>query len=132
MRKIGGGRIINIGSTGSLGAEPGFGAYTAMKHGLVGLTKTLAAEFGVDGILCNTVCPGYIATDMHTAANVRLAAESGASLDEIKTQRYANVALRDAGLPNDVANAVAYLAGPQANYVTGINLPVTGGVPVGI
>lgn len=132
MRKIGGGRIINIGSTGSLGAEPGFGAYTAMKHGLVGLTKTLAAEFGVDGILCNTVCPGYIATDMHTAANVRLAAESGTSLDEIKTQRYANVALRDAGLPNDVANAVAYLAGPQANYVTGINLPVTGGVPVGI
>lgn len=132
MRKIGGGRIINIGSTGSLGAEPGFGAYTAMKHGLVGLTKTLAAEFGVDGILCNTVCPGYIATDMHTAANVRLAAESGASLDEIKTQRYANVALRDAGLPKDVANAVAYLAGPQANYVTGINLPVTGGVPVGI
>lgn len=132
MRKTGGGRIINIGSTGSLGAEPGFGAYTAMKHGLVGLTKTLAAEFGVDGILCNTVCPGYIATDMHTAANVRLAAESGTSLDEIKTQRYANVALRDAGLPKDVANAVAYLAGPQANYVTGINLPVTGGVPVGI
>ncbi|MGR3758585.1 SDR family NAD(P)-dependent oxidoreductase [Roseobacteraceae bacterium NS-SX3] len=132
MRKIGGGRIINIGSTGSLGAEPGFGAYTAMKHGLVGFTKTLAAEFGVDGILCNTVCPGYIATDMHTAANFRLAAERGISLDEIKARRYANVALRDAGLPNDVANAVAYLAGPQANYVTGINLPVTGGVPVGI
>ncbi|KIC09966.1 hypothetical protein RA19_12390 [Leisingera sp. ANG-M1] len=132
MQKIGGGRIINIGSTGSLGAEPGFGAYTAMKHGLVGFSKTLAAEFGIDGILCNTVCPGYIATDMHAAANFRLAAESGVSLDEIKAQRYANVALRDAGLPNDVANAVAYLAGPQANYVTGINLPVTGGVPVGI
>lgn len=132
MRKIGGGRIINIGSTGSLGAEPGFGAYTAMKHGLVGFSKTLAAEFGIDGILCNTVCPGYIATDMHAAANFRLAAESGVSLDKVKAQRYANVALRDAGLPHDVANAVAYLAGPQANYVTGINLPVTGGVPVGI
>lgn len=132
MQKTGGGRIINIGSTGSLGAEPGFGAYTAMKHGLVGFSKTLAAEFGVDGILCNTVCPGYIATDMHTAANLRLAAEQGASLGEIRAQRYANVALRDAGLPSDVANAVAYLAGPQANYVTGINLPVTGGVPVGI
>jgi 3-oxoacyl-[acyl-carrier protein] reductase len=132
MRKIGGGRIINIGSTGSLGAEPGFGAYTAMKHGLAGFSKTLAAEFGIDGILCNTVCPGYIATDMHMAANVRLAAESGISLDEIKAKRYANVALRNAGLPTDVANAVAYLAGPQANYVTGINLPVTGGVPAGI
>ncbi len=132
MLKTGGGRIINIGSTGSLGAEPGFGAYTTMKHGLVGLTKTLAAEFGPDGILCNTVCPGFIATDMHTAANARLAQERGVSVAEIKQQRYANVALRNAGLPKDVANAVAYLAGPEANYVTGINLPVTGGVPVGI
>lgn len=132
MRKIGGGRIINIGSTGSLGAEPGFGAYTTMKHGLVGFSKTLAAEFGPDGILCNTVCPGYIATDMHTAANARLANERGISVAEMKKERYANVALRDAGLPEDVANAVAYLAGPQANYVTGMNLPVTGGVPFGI
>lgn len=132
MQKQGGGRIINIGSTGSLGAEPGFGAYTAMKHGLVGLTKTLAAEFGPDGIRCNTVCPGYIATDMHNAANVRLAGENGISIAQMKQQRYAHVALRDAGLPRDVANAVAYLAGPQANYVTGINLPVTGGVPFGI
>lgn len=132
MCKLGGGRIINIGSTGSLGAEPGFGAYTAMKHGLVGLSKTIAAEFGPNGILCNTVCPGYIATDMHTAANARLAQENNLSISEIKQKRYANVALRDAGLPQDVANAVAYLAGPQANYVTGINLPVTGGVPYGI
>lgn len=132
MRKLGGGRIINIGSTGSLGAEPGFGAYTAMKHGLVGLMKTLAAEFGPDGILCNTVCPGFIATDMHEAANTRLSQEQGKSVAEIKQSRYSNVALRDAGLPEDVANAVAYLAGPDAQYVTGINLPVTGGVPFGI
>lgn len=132
MREIGGGRILNIGSTGSLGAEPGFGAYTTMKHGLVGFSKTLAAEFGPDGILCNTVCPGYIATDMHTAANIRSAAERGTSVEQMKKERYANVALGDAGLPEDVANAVAYLAGPQASYVTGMNLPVAGGVPFGI
>lgn len=132
MQRAGSGRIINIGSTGSLGAEAGFGAYTAMKHGLVGLTKTLAAEFGADGILCNTVCPGYIATDMHEAANHRLAAEQGIPLDEIKRQRYANVALQTAGRPEDVAAAVSWLAGPGGAYVTGINLPVTGGVPPGI
>lgn len=132
MQARGSGRIINIGSTGSLGAEAGFGAYTAMKHGLIGLTKTLAAEFGPDGILCNAVCPGYIATDMHMAANERLAREEGTSVEAVKTGRYASVALRDAGLPADVANAVAYLAGPQANYVTGISLPVAGGVPFGI
>ena len=132
MRAVGGGRIINIGSTGSLGAEPGFGAYTAMKHGLIGLSKTLAAEFGVDGIRCNTVCPGYIATDMHMASNERLAMEAGVTVGEIKAQRYASVALRNAGSPRDVANAVAYLAGPQGDYVTGTNLPVAGGVPAGI
>ena len=132
MQARGGGRIINIGSTGSLGAEPGFGAYTAMKHALVGLTKTLAAEFGPDGILCNTVCPGYIATDMHEAANARLAEESGKSIAETRKRRYANVALRSAGLPEDVAEAVAYLAGPAGRYVTGISLPVAGGVPMGI
>lgn len=132
MRKVGGGSIINIGSTGSLGAEAGFGAYTAMKHGLIGLTKTIAAEFGVDNIRCNAVCPGYIMTDMHAAANERLAAENGISVTEMMQRRYAHVALRHAGNPDDVAEAVAYLAGSKAAYVTGVALPVAGGVPFGI
>jgi 3-oxoacyl-[acyl-carrier protein] reductase len=132
MRRNGGGAIINIGSTASLGAEPGFGAYTAMKHGLIGLTKTIAAEFGPEGIRCNAVCPGYIATDMHEAANHRLADEAAIPVAEMKARRYRGVALRSAGEPEDVADAVAYLAGPQARYVTGAVLPVTGGVPPGI
>lgn len=132
MRRRGGGRIVNIGSTSSLGAHAGFGAYTVMKHATIGLTKTVAAEFGPEGILCNAVCPGFIATDMHMAANQRLAAEAGLTVDEMKTRRYASVALRDAGLPRDVANAVAYLAGPQAGYVTGTALTVAGGVPLGL
>jgi 3-oxoacyl-[acyl-carrier protein] reductase len=132
MRALGCGSIINIGSTGSLGAEAGFGAYTAMKHALIGMTKTVAAEFGVDGIRCNAVCPGYIMTDMHAAANKRLAAENDMTVSEMMTQRYAKVALRSAGEPSDVADAVAYLVGPQSAYVTGIALPVAGGVPFGI
>lgn len=132
METRGGGSIINIGSTGSLGAEPGFGAYTAMKHGLIGLTKTVAAEFGPIGVRCNAVCPGYILTDMHDAANHRLAAENAIPVAEMMARRYANVALRSVGQPQDVADAVAYLAGPQARYVTGVALPVAGGVPAGI
>jgi NAD(P)-dependent dehydrogenase (short-subunit alcohol dehydrogenase family) len=132
MRTAGGGRIINIGSTGSLGGEPGFGAYTTMKHGLIGLTKTIAAEFGEDGILCNAVCPGYINTDMHAATNARLAQYNGQSIEDMKQQRYAHVAVRRAGEPEEVAAAVAYLASPAAAYVTGITLPVSGGVPFGI
>jgi len=132
LTRRGGGVIVNIGSTGSLGAEPGFGAYTAMKHGLIGLTKTVAAEFGVDNIRCNAVCPGYIETDMHMAANARLAAQGGVSLEQIKARRYAPVALRRAGRPGEVAEAVLYLCGPGGAYVTGISLPVAGGVPFGI
>ena len=126
------GSIINIGSTGSLGAEAGFGAYTTMKHGLIGMTKTIAAEFGKDGIRCNAVCPGYIMTDMHAQANKRLAEENDISVEEMMNRRYQNVALRNAGDPKDVADAVVYLAGPRSAYITGVALPVAGGVPFGI
>lgn len=132
MQKNGWGRIINIGSISSLAAREGFGAYTASKHGLLGMTKTLAAEFGKDGILCNLVAPGYIATDMHTAANERIAAARGVDVDQIKSERYDAVAVRDAGQPDDVANTVAFLAGPGSAYITGVALPVTGGLPMGI
>lgn len=132
MRTVGGGSIVNIGSTGSLGAEAGFGAYTAMKHGLIGMTKTIAAEFGEYDIRCNAVCPGFIMTDMHAAANQRLADMNNISVCEMMELRYENVALRRAGEPKDVADAVAYLVGPQGAYVTGIALPVAGGVPFGI
>ena len=132
LRASGGGAIVNVGSTGSLGAEAGFGAYTAMKHGIIGLTKTIAAEFGGDGIRCNAVCPGYIMTDMHAAANARLAIEQEASVDEIMEQRYTNVALGRAGTPEEVAEAISYFAGPASSYVTGVALPIAGGVPVGL
>ncbi len=132
MQAQGGGVIVNIGSTGSLGAHASFGAYTAMKHGIIGVTKTIAAEFGVDGIRCNADCPGYVKTDMHEGANTRLAAAKGVSIDEIKAERYAEVALRRAGEPSEIADTVAFLAGPSSTYITGIALPVSGGTPVGL
>lgn len=132
MIEAGDGRIINMGSIGGLGGRPAFGAYSAMKHGLTGLTKTIAAEFGPQGIRCNAVCPGYIATDMHEASNIRLAEAKGVELDEMKRQRYEAVALRRTGLPEDIAQAVLYLAGPQGAYVSGINLPVAGGIELGL
>ncbi|GAB5469285.1 MAG: 3-oxoacyl-[acyl-carrier-protein] reductase [Rhodospirillales bacterium] len=127
-----GGSIVNIGSTGSLGAEAGFGAYTAMKHGVIGLTKTIAAEFGGAGIRCNAVCPGYTMTDMHEAVNRRLARDRDASVATIMAERYAGVALQRAGTPEEVAEVIAYLAGPASSYITGVALPVSGGTPVGL
>lgn len=69
---------------------------------------------------------------MHAASNARLAAAAGIEMSEMKARRYEAVALRRAGLPEDVARAVLYLAGPHGAYVTGVSLPVTGGLPPGI
>ena len=81
MIRRGGGAIVNNASLAGLGAEAGFGAYSASKHGLVALTKTIAAEFGSQGIRCNVVCPGFVNTDMHRGVNERLAREAGIGLD---------------------------------------------------
>ena len=128
----GGGAIVNVGSTASLGAEAGFGAYTATKHGLIGLTKTIAAEFGPDGIRCNAVCPGFVMTDMHAAANQRIARSEGLDPAQVAERRYGTVALRRAASPGEVAEAIVHLASPAASYITGVALPVAGGGTVGL
>lgn len=128
----GGGSIVNVASTAGLGAEAGFGAYNATKHGVVGLTKTIAAEFGVDGVRCNAVCPGFVATDMHLQATERLASEAGVDVDEMAARRYAGVALGRAGTTAEVAATIAFLASPAAAYITGAAIPISGGTPVGL
>ncbi|MEM7338460.1 MAG: SDR family NAD(P)-dependent oxidoreductase [Actinomycetota bacterium] len=132
MTERGGGSIVNVASTGGLGAEAGFGAYTATKHGVVGLTKTIAAEFGRAGIRCNAVCPGFVATRMHTEATERLAAAAAIPVDEMAARRYEAVAQGRASTPDEIAAVIAFLAGPAASYITGAAIPVSGGTPVGL
>ena len=132
MRRRGGGAIVNNASTAGIGAEAGFGVYSASKHALVALTKTVAAEFGPDNIRCNAVCPGYVATEMHESVNRRLAAEQGVDIDAIRQQRYAGVALRRAGSAAEIAATIAFLAGPESGYINGAAIPVSGGTPVGL
>ena len=132
MRRRGGGAILNIASTAGLGASASFGAYTATKHGLVGLSKTIAAEFGCDGIRCNAICPGYVRTEMHLDATRRLAAQEGIGEAEMAARRYADVPLGRAGEPDEIARLVVFLAGPDGAYITGAAIPVAGGHPVGL
>jgi 3-oxoacyl-[acyl-carrier protein] reductase len=112
------GRIINItsitGETGSAGQAP----YVAAKAGIIGLTKTLAREYASRGVTVNAVSPGYIETDM-TASELPEARRA----ELLKT-----IPLGRVGKPEDVAAAVAYLAGPAAAYVTGQVLRVNGGL----
>ena len=126
------GVIVNMSSMVGIGAQRAFGAYTSTKHALIGMTKTIAAEFGPDGVRCVAICPGFIATEFHESVNRRLADEKGMALEAFKDERYQQVAMRRAGTPEEVGNLVAFVCSPAASYISGVALPVTGGVQLGL
>jgi len=111
------GRIINITSVVGATGNPGQANYAAAKAGVVGMTKSLAAELGSRNITVNCVAPGFIDTDMTRSL-----------ADEQKKTLLAHIPLGRLGTPEDVAAAVAYLASPLAGYVTGAVLHVNGGM----
>jgi 3-oxoacyl-[acyl-carrier protein] reductase len=111
------GRIVNITSVVGASGNPGQANYAAAKAGVAGMTRALARELGSRGITVNCVAPGFIETDM-TAS---LAEEQQKAL-------LGQIPLGHLGKPADVANAVAFLASPQAGYVTGQEIHVNGGM----
>ncbi|HBD12967.1 MAG TPA: NAD(P)-dependent oxidoreductase [Porticoccaceae bacterium] len=118
LRQARHGRIINIASTEGLGATEGVSAYTAAKHAVVGFTKAVAVDLGREGITCNCVCPGPI----HTALTASISEEDKAAFARRR------VALRRYGDPEEVAHATLNFALPSASFMTGVIMPVDGGL----
>jgi 3-oxoacyl-[acyl-carrier protein] reductase len=117
MMKAKAGRIINITSVVGASGNPGQMNYAAAKAGVAGMTRALAREIGSRNITVNCVAPGFIDTDMTKA----LGEEQHAAL-------LTQIPLARLGKPEDIAHAVAFLAGPQAAYITGTELHVNGGM----
>jgi 3-oxoacyl-[acyl-carrier protein] reductase len=117
MMKARGGRIINITSVVGASGNPGQANYAAAKAGVAGLTRALAREIGSRGITVNCVAPGFIDTDMTKALP-----------DEQQAALKGQIPLGRLGSPEDIAHAVAFLASPQAGYITGTELHVNGGM----
>jgi len=111
------GRIVNMASVVGQAGSAGQANYAASKAGLIGLTKALAQELGSRGITVNAVAPGYIDTDMTRGLP-----------EELKKKMLAGVPLGRMGQPEDVANAVKFLASDEASYITGHVLAVNGGM----
>ncbi|MFB8414518.1 SDR family NAD(P)-dependent oxidoreductase [Streptomyces albidoflavus] len=119
MRTRGSGAIVNCSSLGGLVGNPGRAAYHASKHGVIGLTRSAALEYGPRGIRVNAVCPGTIRTPMVDAMIER------GELD--RTQAESGQAVPRLGEADEIAQAVLWLSSPGAGYVTGVALPVDGG-----
>ena len=111
------GRIINITSVVGASGNPGQANYAAAKAGVAGMTRALARELGSRNITVNCIAPGFIETDM----------TAGLTQDQQKAL-LAQIPLGHLGKPADIAHAVAYLASPQAGYVTGQEMHVNGGM----
>jgi len=111
-----GGAIVNTASIAGLHGLPTSSLYVAAKHGVVGLTKTAAIEYATDNIRVNSVCPGYIETDMTKDTMARRG-------DQI----LARVPAKRMGVPKEIAEMVCWLASDRASFVTGANYNVDGG-----
>ncbi len=123
MIRQGSGAIVNVSSVAGLVGFPWHAAYTASKHGIIGLTRSAALEYVRKGIRINAVCPGFTDTPM--------VARSFQESPEVSQRLLSGIPARRLGSPSEIAAAILYLCSDQAGFVTGHTLTIDGGITAG-
>lgn len=132
MRKVGGGRVINITSYAVKEPIAGLVLSNAIRSGVIGLAKTLSRELARDNILINNICPGRIATERAQKLNKARAERLRRTVDEIDREMAAEIPLGRYGTAEETANLIVFLASDRASYITGTTIQIDGGLVRGI
>ncbi len=122
-----GGRIVTIASQAAKSGFPCAQAYSASKHGLVGLARSAAIELGPHGITVNNVCPNHVTTGLGAWQNSYFAERQGKTVEQYRVDMAGRIPIGRPGLPADTANAVAFLCHPESGYITAESMNVSGG-----
>lgn len=122
-----GGRVINISSVLGKFGVPGYTAYCTSKHGMIGFTRALALEVVNRGITVNTICPGWVDTEMASLGIAETAAYLGVTPEQFKAQAIEGVPIKRFLEPEEIAELVAYVASDAARGITGQALNICGG-----
>ncbi|MDQ3912008.1 MAG: SDR family oxidoreductase [Actinomycetota bacterium] len=121
------GRIVSVASTAGLKGYAYVAAYCAAKHGVIGMTRALALEFAQKGVTANAVCPGYTETELLAESVANITDKTGASEDEARAQLLQSNPQGRFVSPEEVAEAAAWLVGPNAEAINGQAIVVAGG-----
>ncbi|RRZ90287.1 SDR family NAD(P)-dependent oxidoreductase [Erwinia sp. 198] len=113
------GNVVNVSSVSGLGGDWGMSVYNAAKGAVTNFTRSLALDYGEDGVRVNAICPGFTFTDL---------TEEMKDNQQLLNKFYERIPLARAGEPEDIASAIAFIASDDARYITGVNLPVDGGI----
>jgi 3-oxoacyl-[acyl-carrier protein] reductase len=132
MRKVGGGRVINITSYSVKEPIAGLVLSNAIRSSVVGMAKTLSRELGRDNILINNVCPGRIDTERAQKLNKARAERLKKSVEEVNREMAAEVPMGRYGTAAETADLIVFLASERASYITGTTIQVDGGLVRGI
>ncbi len=123
----GGGRIVNVASTAGQIGYAYVSAYVAAKHGVVGLTRSLALEYATKNITVNAVCPGYTDTELLQTSLKRAAEKTGRAIEDIAKEFAASNPQKRFVMPQEVAETVRWLCSPHAGSITGQSISISGG-----